>query len=39
MFVITTKFSPGRGRMQFLMFGIAKNLVRHGPVQVFADDF
>ena len=40
MFLITTRnFPPDVGGMQFLMFGIAKNLVRHGPVQVFADDF
>ena len=40
MFLITTRnFPPDVGGMQFLMLGVAKALVRHGPVKVYADDF
>ena len=38
MFVISTRnFPPEIGGMQNLMGGLAKALVNHGPVKVFAD--
>ena len=40
MFVISTRnFPPDVGGIQSLMEGLAKALVNHGPVQVFADSF
>jgi len=39
MFVITTRnFPPELGGMQILMADIAKNLVEHGPVKVYAEE-
>ena len=39
MFVITTRnFPPELGGMQILMSDIAKNLVEHGPVKVYAEE-
>ena len=38
MFVISTRnFPPDVGGMQNLIGGLAKALVNHGPVKVFAD--
>ncbi len=40
MFVISTRsFPPETGGMQNLMGGLAKALLNHGPVKVFADKF
>ncbi len=40
MFVISTRnFPPDIGGIQNLMEGLAKALINHGPVKVFADDF
>ena len=40
MFVISTRnFPPDVGGIQSLIEGLAKALVSHGPVKVFADTF
>jgi len=40
MFLIVTRnFPPDVGGIQILMGGLAENLVNHGPVKVFANDF
>ena len=40
MFVISTRnFPPDVGGIQNLMEGLAKALVSHGPVKIFADIF
>ena len=40
MFVISTRnFPPDIGGIQNLIEGLAKALVSHGPVKVFADSF
>tara|TARA_Y100000590_G_scaffold460478_1_gene619872 strand:+ start:1202 stop:2299 length:1098 start_codon:yes stop_codon:yes gene_type:complete len=37
--VVTRNFPPDVGGMQSLMGGLSENLVKHGPVKVYADDF
>ena len=37
--VVTRNFPPDVGGMQILMGGLAKSLLEHGPVKVFADEF
>ena len=40
MFLIVTRnFPPDIGGIQVLMAGLSENLLNHGPVQVFADEF
>ena len=40
MFVISTRnFPPDLGGIQNLIEGLAKALISHGPVKVFADSF
>ena len=40
MFLIVTRnFPPDIGGIQSLMGGLSENLLDHGPVEVFADEF
>ena len=39
LLVVTRNFPPDVGGMQILMGGLAKSLLEHGPVKVFANDF
>ena len=40
MFLIVTRnFPPDVGGIQSLMGGLSENLLNHGPVEVFADEF
>ena len=37
--IITRNFPPDIGGIQSLMGGLSENLLNHGPVKVFANDF
>ena len=37
--IITRNFPPDVGGIQMLMGGLSENLLDHGPVKVFADEY
>ena len=40
MFVVATRnFPPDIGGIQILIEGLAKSLVNHGPIKIFADEY